>query len=76
MMHWLPYDEERLYALLGADRGTVWRQLRDDTRTLAQLAQERGWEPEALARELVAPWRAQLRDPARLAVLSGARCAP
>ena len=69
MMHWLPYDEERLYALLGADRGTIWRQLRDDTRTLAQLAEQRGWEPQALARELVAPWRSQLRDPARLALL-------
>ena len=69
MMHWLPYDEERLYALLGADRGTIWRQLRDDTRTLAQLAEQRGWEPHALARELVAPWRSQLRDPARLALL-------
>ena len=69
MMHWLPYDEERLYALLGADRGTIWRQLRDDTRNLAQLAEQRGWEPHALARELVAPWRSQLRDPARLALL-------
>ena len=69
MMHWLPYDEERLYALLGGDRGTIWRQLRDDTRNLAQLAEQRGWEPSALARELVAPWRAELRDPERLAVL-------
>jgi hypothetical protein len=55
MQHWLPYDEQRLYSLLGVDRGVIWRQLRDDTRTLAQLAQERGWEPRALARELVAP---------------------
>ncbi|MEO8687479.1 MAG: hypothetical protein ABI611_04585 [Solirubrobacteraceae bacterium] len=69
MQHWLPYDEERLYSLLGVDRGVVWRQLRDDTRTLAQLAQEHGWEPQALAHELVAPWRGQLRDPARLALL-------
>ena len=69
MMHWLPYDEQRLYTLLDADRGTIWRQLRDDTRNLAQLAEQRGWEPRALARELVAPWRARLRDPARLALL-------
>jgi Tol biopolymer transport system component len=69
MQHWLPYDEQRLYSLLGVDRGVIWRQLRDDTRTLAQLAQEGGWEPRALARELVAPWRGQLRDPARLALL-------
>ena len=69
MQHWLPYDERRLYPLLGVDRGVIWRLLRDDTRTLAQLAQERGWEPQALARELVAPWRGKLRDPARLALL-------
>src|SRR5215207_5936004 len=69
MQHWLPYDEQRLYALLGVDRGVIWRQLRDDTRNLAQLAEERGWEPRALARELVAPWRSELRDPARLALL-------
>ena len=69
MQHWLPYDEERLYSLLGADRGTIWRQLRDDTRNLAQLGEERGWEPRALARELVAPWRSQLRNPGRLALL-------
>jgi Tol biopolymer transport system component len=69
MQHWLPYDERRLYSLLGVDRGVIWRQLRDDTRTLAQLAQERGWEPQALAHELVAPWRGQLRDPGRLALL-------
>src|SRR5215210_2734288 len=69
MQHWLPYDEERLYSLLGVDRGVIWRLLRDDTRTLAQLEQERGWEPEALARELVEPWRGELRDPERLALL-------
>ena len=69
MQHWLPYDERRLYSLLGVDRGMIWRQLRDDTRNLAQLAEQRGWEPQALARELVAPWRDELRDPQRLALL-------
>ena len=69
MQHWLPYDERRLYSLLGVDRGAIWRMLRDDTRNLAQLAQDRGWEPGALARELVAPWRGKLRDPERLALL-------
>jgi Tol biopolymer transport system component len=69
MQHWLPYDETRLYALLGIDRGDVWRWLRDDTRTLAGLAQLHGWEPAALARELVAPWRGHLRDPSRLPLL-------
>ncbi len=69
MQHWLPYDETRLYALLGIDRGDVWRWLRDDTRTLSQLAQRHGWEPAALARALVEPWRGHLREPGRLAVL-------
>ena len=69
MQHWLPYDERRLYRLLGVTRGDIWRLLRDDTRTIAQLAQRRGWEPQTLARALVAPWRGHLRDPARLAVL-------
>ena len=69
MQHWLPYDERRLYGLLGIDRGDVWHWLRDDTRPLADLARLRGWEPEALARALVEPWRDELPDPARLAVL-------
>jgi Tol biopolymer transport system component len=69
MQHWLPYDERRLYSLLGVDRGVIWRQLRDDTRNLAQLAQQRGWDPRALAHALVEPWRGKLRDPARLALL-------
>ena len=25
MQHWLPYDEQRLYSLLGVDRGVIWR---------------------------------------------------
>ncbi|HEX8123066.1 MAG TPA: hypothetical protein VF549_17580 [Solirubrobacteraceae bacterium] len=53
--HWLPFDEERLYALLDADRGAIWRHLRDDAQhDLAQLARERGLRPRALARRLVA----------------------
>src|SRR3954447_12036143 len=63
MQHWLPYDETRLYSLLGVTRGDVWRWLRDDTRTLAGLAAQRGWNAHDLARELVAPWRGKLHDP-------------
>ena len=69
MQHWLPFDEERLYALLHSSRGEVWGWLRDDTRNLAALARQRGWQPEALARQLVAPWRGKLEDPSRLALL-------
>ena len=54
--HWLPYDEERLHALLGVTRGDIWRQLRDDRHNLAQLAAAHGWpEPGKLAAALVAP---------------------
>src|SRR4051795_8158574 len=68
MQHWLPYDETRLYSLLGVTRGDVWRWLRDDTRNLAGLAAEHGYaNPQVLARELVAPWRGHLREPERLA---------
>jgi Tol biopolymer transport system component len=70
MQHWLPYDETRLYSLLGVSRGDIWRWLRDDTRNLAGLAAQHGYpDPRVLARELVAPWRGTLREPHRLALL-------
>jgi Tol biopolymer transport system component len=69
MQHWIPYEETRLYSLLGVTRGDVWRWLRDDTRNLAGLAALHGWEAPALARELVAPWQGKLREPARLRLL-------
>src|SRR3954471_3682349 len=54
--HWLPYDETRLYALLGITRVGLWEQLRDDHRTLAQLAARHGWpDPRRLAAALTAP---------------------
>ena len=54
--HWLPYDEGRLYELLGVTRGAIWRQLRDDRHNLAQLAARHGWpDPAKLAAALVAP---------------------
>ncbi|MCU0314450.1 MAG: hypothetical protein MUC84_10380 [Solirubrobacteraceae bacterium] len=67
--HWLPYDETRLYRLLGITRSELWLQLRDDRRTLAQLAARRGWrDPGRLADALVAPRRARL-GPARTGAL-------
>src|SRR3954466_2635681 len=57
--HWLPFDERRLYRLLGHTREQLWQQLRDDRRTLAELAARRGWpQPSRLAAALVAPERA------------------
>ena len=59
--HWLPYDEQRLYRLLRITRSDLWQQVRDDRRTVAQLAARRGWkDPRALAAALVAPRRAAL----------------
>src|SRR4051812_6537843 len=40
--HWLPYDETRLYSLLGITRTDLWNQLRDDRQTVAQLAAQHG----------------------------------
>src|SRR3954471_7569179 len=70
MQHWLPYDETRLYDLLGVTRGDVWRWLRDDTRNLAGLAALHAYpDPHVLARELVQPWQGHLKEPGRLPVL-------
>ena len=67
--HWLPYDETRLYRLLGITRVGLWEQLRDDRRTLAQLAARHGWpDARTLAAALVAPEAGRV-GPARLATL-------
>ena len=59
--HWLPFDERRLYRVLGVDRGAVWRHLRDDAaHDLAQLGRRRGLDPDELAAKLVAPRRADV----------------
>src|SRR3954453_3537031 len=53
--HWLPYDEARLYTMLGITSVGLWEQLRDDHRTLAQLAARHGWpDPRRLAAALTA----------------------
>ena len=67
--HWLPYDETRLYRLLGITRVGLWEQLRDDRRTLAELAARHGWpDPRRLADALVAPEAGRVAA-ARLATL-------
>src|SRR4051794_6732137 len=53
--HWLPFDEQRMYALLHTRRAEVWNWLRDDHRTLEHFALGRGWRAPALASALVAP---------------------
>ena len=66
--HWLPYDETRLYRLLGIKRSAVWQQLRDDRHNLAQLARSHGWSTRRLATALVSPWRGKV-SAARLQLL-------
>ena len=53
---WLPYEEARLYELIGKSRGEVFRWVRDE-RTIAQLARRQGWDTRKLAQALVAPRR-------------------
>ena len=60
MEHWLPYDEARLHRLLRASRAELWGYLRNERRTLAAFASTRGWQPEGLARALVAQWRGRV----------------
>ena len=48
--HWLPYDEGRLYRVLRITRAELWQQLRDDRRTLAQLAARHGSRPARSSR--------------------------
>jgi Tol biopolymer transport system component len=65
--HWLPYDEQRLYRVLGIGRNALWQQLRDDHRTLAQLAARHGHpDPGRLATELVATRRVSAAKRAEL----------
>lgn len=76
--HWLPYDERRLYRVLHITRDDLWEQLRDDHRTLAQLAARHGY-PSArrLAATLVAgrgagaTTRAELERRARMTITQG-----
>jgi hypothetical protein len=57
MQHWVPFDETRLYAALRTDNVALERWLRDDHRTIADLATWRGIDPDALADHLAEPWR-------------------
>jgi hypothetical protein len=55
MSSWMPFDEARLYELLGTDRAQLAGWL-NDRRTLGAFAAKRGWpDRRALARALVAP---------------------
>jgi Tol biopolymer transport system component len=76
--HWLPYDEDRLYRVLHITRDGLWEQLRDDHRTLAQLAARHGYpSARVLAAKLVADRkitatsRAELERRARMTITQG-----
>lgn len=69
MQHWVPFDETRLYTALGIDNLALERWMRDDHRTIAQLAERRrGLAVGELADYLIEPWRANTA-PQQLAVL-------
>ena len=58
---WLPYEEQRLYRLLGRTRGEVFRWVRVDAHnTMAQLARRRGWTVARLSAALVEPRRGEV----------------
>jgi len=68
-LHWVPFEERRLQALLHTGRSGLWRWLRDDTQTLAQLGRRHGYASAgALATALVAPRKRHV-SAARLRVL-------
>jgi hypothetical protein len=61
MNHWVPFDETRLHTALHTTNRGVERWLRDDHRTIAQLAERRtGMDTGDLADHLVAPWRSKV----------------
>jgi len=48
-LHWVPFAEARLQSLLHTSRTGLWRWLRKDTQTLAQLGAAHGYaSPRAL----------------------------
>jgi hypothetical protein len=69
-LRWLPWDEERLYALMRTDRGEVFRWVRIDAHnSLWRLAKKKGVRDlDRLAARLVAP-RARTVGPAMAKVL-------
>lgn len=59
MQRWLPFDEQRLYRVLGTTRDDVNRWLADSKRrTLQDLARRQGISRTSLVRRLVGPRRA------------------
>ncbi len=55
-LHWVPFDEARLQSLLHSSRSALWRWLRNDVHTLAELGKHHGYRsPSTLAAALVAP---------------------
>jgi hypothetical protein len=57
MLHWVPYDERRLFRMLRISREQARAWITDDEHhTFAQLARRRGLDPENVAARLVASW--------------------
>lgn len=63
MFHWIPYDQERLWAITGI-RQLEFRHFiaDDDKHSLALLIKQHGKDPNAVARQLMEPWRGKVSD--------------
>lgn len=60
MHHWVPFDESRLYELLGTGTPRLFTWLANDHRNLTALARRRGVPVEGLARRLLDTRRDEL----------------
>jgi hypothetical protein len=60
--HWIPFDVRWLQDALGVSSREFEAYLFNDHRTLAELAQSRGFDVDALVETLVAPWRSTLDE--------------
>jgi hypothetical protein len=63
MQHWVPFDEAVLHDALDVDNQGLERWMRDDHRTIAQLAERRkGLAADTLADQLLAPRKGTVSD--------------
>lgn len=64
--HYTPFDEVTLYKLLGTSRDGMWEWLRDDNRTIEQLAARKGYDDVGTFSDLLLASRADEVSPEML----------
>ncbi len=70
MFHWIPFDQSKLWATTGIKPLEFRHWINDDdNHTLALLIEKHGKDPDAVSRELMAPWKGKV-SAAQLAELS------